>query len=560
MTLKQSVPTVDMALQPMADASTLTLDPVPPRTTEAPAPSPARSPAPSAAPASTPSSRVLLGAAALIIVAGGAIRFAALSTSIWFDESVSVRDVSGSFGQMLHRVINHEASPPFYFICLWLWRQIVGSTAVDLRAMSAVAGTITIALAFYVARRRIGQRAALVLALCVAVSPVLIYYSTEMRMYALLVLITGIGFEAFLRASESPSARRLTVWAVASILALWTQYYAALAIAPEAMLLLAVAWRSRLGSRATVVAVGSVVVGVLPLAYLMAYQARHAWAYGGPLVSSTWQKVPLNIHDTGSTFGTLAQDVLVGPAGPARALLTALILSIGVVAGVLALRSPQTTRRHLIRAFCVIAPTLLVVEIVVSAHVLVEGRYLLPLWLPVGLGVTYALASPSAGRLGLALVGALVCVWAGIVVVSSVVPRYSAQDDTLGAARSLGVADTNRLIAINEPWDVVPLEAYRPKITSDTSATVHVRELDVVAMPVGAEPSPSEHERPSSIGAGVVPRGLRLVQVIRGSTFLVERFVSSTPVAVRVDGRGNAFRARSWRFLNEPAGSGMGSL
>jgi hypothetical protein len=540
----------------MADADTLTLDPVFAVVTAPPAPR--LDPTPTRR--SSPGSRMLFAAAALIIVAGGAIRFAALSTSIWFDESVSVRDVSGSFGQMLHKVINHEASPPFYFICLWLWRHLFGSTAVDLRALSAVAGTLTIALAFYVARRRIGPRAALILAIGVAVSPALVYYSTQMRMYALLVLITGIGFEAFLRASELPSAKRLTVWAVASILALSTQYYAALAIVPEAILLLAMAWRSRARSRATLVAIGSVVVGALPLTYLMAYQARHAWAYGAPLISSTWQKVPLNIHDTGSTFGTLAQDVVVGPAGPARALLTGLILIIGVIAGVLALRSPLTTRRQLIRALCLIAPTVLVVEIVVSAHVLVEGRYLLPMWLPVGLAATYGLVSPSAGRLGLGLMGVLVCIWVGIVVVSSVVPKYRAQDDTLGAARSLGVAHTDRLIAISEAWDVVPLEAYRPQISSDTRAVVRVRELDVIGMPEGAEPSPSEHQRPSSLGVGVLPPGLRLVQVIRGSTFLLERFVASTPVAVRVDGHGDAFKDLSWRFLNEPAGSGMGGL
>jgi uncharacterized membrane protein len=540
----------------MADADTLTLDPVPAAGPEAQA----AAPAPAPAPAPSPSSRALLGAAALIIVAGGAIRFAALSTSIWFDESVSVRDVSGTFGQMLHKVVNHEASPPFYFICLWIWRHLVGSTAVDLRALSALAGTMTIALAFYVARRRIGDRAALVLAVCVAVSPVLFYYSTEIRMYGVLILLTGIGFEAFLRASESPTPRNLSLWAAASILAIWTQYYAALAVVPEAALLMAMGWTHRPRARGTVVAVGGVVLAGLPLIYLMAYQARHAWAYGAPLISSPWHKVPLNIHDTGSTFGTLAEDVLVGPGGPARALLTALILVIGVVAGVLALRSPQTTKRQLIRAFYLIAPTLLVVEIVIYAHVLIEGRYLLPMWLPVGLAGSYALAAPSAGRLGLALAGVLVCIWVGIGVVSSAVPKFRAHDDTLGAARSLGVAATDRLIAINEPWDVISLEAYRPQASADTRRVVRVRELDVVAMPVGAEPSPSEHQRPSSLDAGVLPRGLRLAQVIRGSTFLVERFIAPTPVSIRVDGHGNAFAAGAWRFLNERAGGRMGSL
>ena len=536
----------------MADAGPLTLDPVPATITEASA-------AASSA-ASSRSSRAVLCAAALIIVAGGAIRFAALSTSIWFDESVSVRDVSGSFGQMLHKVVNHEASPPFYFICLWLWRHLVGSTAVELRSLSALAGTMTIALAFYVARRRIGQRAALVLAVCVAVSPVLVYYSTEMRMYGLLVLITGVGFEAFLRASESPRPRNLSIWAAASILAVWTQYYAALAVAPEAALLIALAWKQRPRSRGTLVAVGGVALAGLPLIYLVPYQARHAFAYGGPLLSSVWHRIPTSIH-VDSTLGAVAQGLVVGPGGPARALLTLLILYVGVVVAVgLLLHRPRITKGQLIRGVCLIAPSLLAVETLVYLHILVEGRYLLALWLPVGLAASYALASAAAGRLGLGLAGVLVCIWVGVGVVSLAVPRFGARDDTLGAARSLGVASTDRLIAINEPWDVVTFEQYRPQTSAGTHPVVRVRELDVVAMPLWAEPAPAERQRPSSLGVGVLPKGLALAQVIRDPTFLVERFVASTPVSIRVDGRGSAFQSSYWRFLDEPAGGRMGDL
>jgi hypothetical protein len=116
------------------------------------------------------------------------------------------------------------------------------------------------------------------------------------------------------------------------------------------------------------------------------------------------------------------------------------------------------------------------------------------------------------------------------------------------------------LIAINQPWDVVPFEAYRTQSSPATLRVVQVRELDVVAMPANGEPFPAEHRRPSSIDAGTLPRGLRLAQVIRGSTFLVERFRSATPVAIRIDGRGRAFTTNNWRFLGEPAGAGMGGL
>jgi uncharacterized membrane protein len=512
--------------------------------------------APSAA-ASSLASRAVLGAAALIIVAGAAIRFAALSTSIWLDEAVSVRDVSGSFGQMLHKVVNHEASPPFYFICLWIWRQLVGSTVLELRALSALAGTATIALAFYVARRRIGPRAALILALFVAVSPALVYYSTEMRMYGLLVLLTGVGFEAFLRASKSPNRRNLTVWAGASILALWTQYYAALAVAPEAALLVAMAWKSAPRHRGTLVAAGGVAIAGLPLIYLMPYQASHAFAYGRLLLSASWQPVPLEIHSN-SSLARVAGDLLAGPGGPGRAVFTLLILLMVFVGGGLLLRHRRPAKRELIRGFWLIAPAFVVVVTLVDLHLAVEGRYLLPLWLPVGLAASYAIL--AAGRLGLGFTGVLVCVWIGMGVATMAVPKFATQDDTRGAARSLGVASTDRLIAINQAWDVLAFQEYRPQTSTNTGAVVSVHELDVVAMPVGGEPPPSEHRRPSSIGVARLPKGLRLAQVIRGSTFLVERFVSPTPVSIRVDGHAHPFAARYWRFLTEPAGGRIGSL
>jgi hypothetical protein len=200
------------------------------------------------------------------------------------------------------------------------------------------------------------------------------------------------------------------------------------------------------------------------------------------------------------------------------------------------------------------------VEALLRLHILVEGRYLLVLWLPVGLAATYVLAGASARWAGLGLAGALVCIWVGVGIVSLTVPKFGARDDTLGAARSLGVATTGRLIAVNEPWDITSLEEYRPQTSADTHAVVRARELDVIAMPVGAEPAPSERQRPSSLGAGVLPKGLALAQVIRGPTFLVERFVAPTPVSIRVDGQGSAFRVGNWRFLNEPAGGRTGNL
>jgi mannosyltransferase len=502
--------------------------------------------------------RALFAVAGLIIGAGAAARVAALSSSIWFDESVSIRDVSGSFSQMLHRVVNHEASPPVYFICLWLWRHLFGDSAMALRSLSALCGTLTMCLAFSVARRRLGDRGALILTALVAASPALIYYSADMRMYGVLVLLVGCGFEAFLRASETPSRRHLTVWALASLLALWTQYYAVLAVAPQAALLLWGARRPQGGDRRTLAGVAAVAVGGLPLLYLMPYQAHRAWAYGQTLVSSPWHQIGLSIHYP-STAWSVSEDLIAGPSAAARAPLTILGLLVGVAAIALAIRAARPHRGRLARAVWLIAPALLAIELLLSQSVLLEGRYLLVLWLPVGLAVGYGLAGASP-RLGVGLAAVLVLAWTVIGGVALAVPRFATQDDIRGAAQSLGVARAGRLIAINQPWDVLSLQQYRPQSQVQRRRVAAVREVDVIAMPPGGEPFPGSHARPTSVEVGVLPRGFRLAGVTRGASYLIERFVAASPLPVEVDGRGRAFTGGNWRFLSEPAGAGMGSL
>jgi Dolichyl-phosphate-mannose-protein mannosyltransferase len=498
------------------------------------------------------------GAAAAITLIGGALRFATLSTTIWWDESVTIREVSGSFSQMLHRVVNHEASPPFYFICLWIWRHLFGNSAVEMRTLSALAGTVTIPLAFAAARTRLGTRAAIVLAACVAASPSLIYYSTELRMYGLLVLLCGVAFWAFLSAFEAPTARNLSVWAVASILALWTHYYAALAVAPQAAALLIAAWRRRGDRRPVLLAVGSVILAGGPLLYLISYQGHRAWAYGAALIDTRWEHIPMSLHYSSSAL-SVADQVILGPGGPAKLVLPLVCLLIGAIAlALVVLRRHAAGLRHATLALRLVLPALVAVDILLRLQVIEEGRYLLALWLPVGFVVAHALS--ASGRAGSILTAALICVWLGSWAVSVGVPTYGPRDDTRGAARALDTARVERLIAIDEPWDLTSLELYRPEASASTAPVVRVSELDVIAMPIGGEPFPAYHPRPATPSLKGLPSALRLTKIIAGSTFVVERFVARSPVSIRVETRGSAFTAPGWRFLVEPSGAQMGGL
>ena len=130
----------------------------------------------------------------LIIVMGGfALRLYRLGAqSLWYDETVSAYLAS----QSIPGLVAHTAGdihPPGYYGLLHLWVRLAGDSEYALTFFSLVFGVLLIALSFALARRLLGQTAALWSALLVATSPYNVWYSQEVRMYtlgALLGLVT----------------------------------------------------------------------------------------------------------------------------------------------------------------------------------------------------------------------------------------------------------------------------------------------------------------------------------------------------------------------------------
>jgi mannosyltransferase len=508
--------------------------------------------------------RADLIAVTLITLAGAILRFATLSQSVWFDEAGTVREVSGSFAHVLSSTTHGELTPPIYLTCLWLWRHVFGNTAADMRALSALAGTAMIPLAFVAAKRLFGSRTGLVAAALVASSSMLLYYSQELRTYTVLSLLCGLGFLAFLDALEHRRNAPLARWAVLSLLALATQYYAWLVVVPEALILLVQAWRTRTGLRAPTVAVGSVGVGAIALLALAASQYTNANNYMSSQLSSPFQPVHFNTSFAarGNVLSSFGQQLAIGPGGPAKGLMSAAVVLVVIGALVLLLRHPDDGRRRRAMQLLLLAAVgALVAAAWFALGIPIQGRYLLPLWLPATLAIAYALSSPSAGRIGLALAAGLCVLWLVVGILSFTDSNFSARENIRGAARALGVAHTNRLLAIDDAWDLLPLNDYRSAATSPTSRVVHVTEVDLISMPtIGlAFPSGVDHPAPALPSIGRLPRSLVLQRIIRGSGFVIERFTSPTLVSLRLAPGAGTFNV-TWRFLLEGAGARISGL
>jgi hypothetical protein len=200
-----------------------------------------------------------------LCVAGAAVRFATLGQqSFWLDEAITGRLMRLGFSSMLRAIPRSESTPPLYYVVAWIWTRVFGVSEVGLRSLSAVLGTLTIALLYGAAARLFDRRAGLFAAALGAFAPLLIWYSQEARSYALLLALCAAGLWAFAAALEPGAGRRaLWLWAIAGGLALATHYFAIFIVGPELCWL---AWR--LGRRALPALAVPVVIGlaVAPLA------------------------------------------------------------------------------------------------------------------------------------------------------------------------------------------------------------------------------------------------------------------------------------------------------
>jgi uncharacterized membrane protein len=171
----------------------------------------------------------------VILWLASALRFYQLDEhSFWNDEGNSARLSERALPLIIEGTAS-DIHPPFYYLALRGWRELLGETEFGLRSFSAFAGILTVALTFALGRqfqRPVlrkgwpGQIVLLAAVLLAAINPALIYYSQETRMYALLALLAALSTLLLWRWLNS---RRGLAWAAGYILAasagLYTHYF-----------------------------------------------------------------------------------------------------------------------------------------------------------------------------------------------------------------------------------------------------------------------------------------------------------------------------------------------
>jgi mannosyltransferase len=151
---------------------------------------------------------------------------------IWGDEAFSIWLSS----QPLPEVVagGADTHPPLYPFLLYLWMRLAGSSALAVRLLSAAIGTLTVPVVYALGRRVFGQVAGTLAAFLAAISPVLVYYAQETRMYGLVTLLAAASVYWALRVFREPQSSAVWLaYLLTTLGAAYTHYYAFFVILAE---------------------------------------------------------------------------------------------------------------------------------------------------------------------------------------------------------------------------------------------------------------------------------------------------------------------------------------
>ena len=147
-------------------------------------------------------------------------------STIWFDEAFTAYIVQFNYFDIV-RYTATDVHPPFYYWLAKLWTDFFGTTELAFRSLSVVFGMSTIAFGFLLVKRLFGRRAAWLTLLLLVLSPMLIRYSQEARMYTLAATIALSATHVLTFAVESKRRLPWVVYGILISIGMWTHYFTA---------------------------------------------------------------------------------------------------------------------------------------------------------------------------------------------------------------------------------------------------------------------------------------------------------------------------------------------
>lgn len=144
--------------------------------------------------------------------------------NVWYDEIATVKFLNEpSLGQFMEAMQKHNPPvQPLYPIFEYYWYHLFGESILSLRLSSLAMIAPLLVVIYLLGRRLANPTAGLVAAGIIAFSPVTLYYSQEVRMYSLILLLSGFSVYSVVMLAET----RKPVWwffsGLCTVLIVWT--------------------------------------------------------------------------------------------------------------------------------------------------------------------------------------------------------------------------------------------------------------------------------------------------------------------------------------------------
>ena len=250
----------------------------------------------------TPEQRIVGVACAVVLGVAVWLRFWTPS-ALWLDEALTVNIARAPLHE-IPSLLRHDGAPPLFYWMLHLWMKIFGEGNLAVRSLSGVIGVITLPAAWLAGYRvgsrwwrpvddpdagdaddrdRRGRTVAWTLTLLLATSPFAVYYDTEARMYALVMLLSTLGLLAAASLMRRPSPWNTLALAAVTSGLLYSHYWAMYLVAVTGVVALWGAWRGlyRRSCCFALVGLGLGALTFLPWVPTFVFQTHHTgtpWA------------------------------------------------------------------------------------------------------------------------------------------------------------------------------------------------------------------------------------------------------------------------------------------
>lgn len=128
----------------------------------------------------------------IILITLFLLRLIGINQSMWLDEAISVNVAKFPINRIVSNFSINDFHPPVHYWFLNIWQGLFGSGVVVMRLSSILFSLITVFLVYRIGTEIKNKKVGLWAAVLTGINPLFIYFSQELRMYMMVVmLLTG---------------------------------------------------------------------------------------------------------------------------------------------------------------------------------------------------------------------------------------------------------------------------------------------------------------------------------------------------------------------------------